>query len=658
MESLFTLILAWFRVVIGASILYLITLLVPAMTHGTGVPGIVDMVAAVAGVSLIAIAFLRDYLAAQRGAPRSAWNWLMAVGGYLAVGLTVLHSVGSTRVDSLRLWAIGFAALALGTKVWGGRRMLLDRAPRRAPAAAPAQSAPAVTPAAAAQPEPMRGLPATQPKKTFADIGGMRDLKATLARVILPFRAYNGRNSEISDRNGVLLSGPPGNGKTMVAEAIAGELGFSFVKATVGDMTSKWVNQSADEIQAVFDSAIAAQPCVLFLDEIDAVARSRDAGGAHGEDIKVVNALLTQIDRIRQHRVLLVAATNYPDAIDAAIMRDGRFDFRIEVPYPDYEARLAILKDVAARYGVLVSDTVAAQAASRWERRSAAFIDGVMKRVRDDVRAMGKRFATLADLKKADRETSRSAGALPTNGAKLSELHLPEATMIEAKSLLERLRHWDETVEQGGTPPRGVLVYGPPGTGKTNLVRAVARELGDWHMFCVRASEILADPRKFTAVIEKAAQHRPAFVFIDEAEELLKDRSFSGNAAATNEILTAMDGMLGAVPEVVFVAATNHADAIDAAAKRGGRFDEKIYMGPFAGDDLRTLIERDLARRPNFSMDADLGASRIAEILGECTPADTVAILNKAINYTFVNGSRRPLAERDVRRAIEQISAV
>lgn len=659
MESLFALIRAWLRVAIGGSILYVITLLDPALTRGVGLPNGMHLATAGVGMSLAGTGLAREFIASRRGMPRSVLNWAVGAIGYLLVGLTVLSAFGSSRHDSLQLWAMSFAAMALGTKVWSGRRLLLDhRASRTAATASPGQAAPITATAPTQQAEVAGVIPAVKPKKTFADIGGMTDLKTNLTGVMRPFRSYLGRNAELSDRNGLLLSGPPGNGKTLVAEAIAGELGFQFVKATVGDMTSKWINQSAGEIQAVFDSAIAAQPCVLFLDEIDAVARSRDAGGAHGEDIKVVNALLTQIDRIRQYRVLLVAATNYPDSLDAAIVRDGRFDYRVEVPYPDYEARLAILNDVAKRYGVLVSESVAAQASRRWERRSAAFIDGVMKRVRDDVRAMGKRFATLDDLKTADRATSRNAGALPATGAKLSELHLPESTMVEARSLLERLRHWDETVEQGGTPPRGVLLHGPSGTGKTNLVRAVARELGDWHMFCVRTPDIIADPRKFAAVIEKAAQHRPAFVFLDEADELLKDRTYSNNAAATNEILIAMDGMLGAVPEVVFVAATNHADAIDAAAKRGGRFDEKIYMGAFAGKDLLTLIESDLARCPSVSMSPDLNAAAIAAILGECTPADAIAIINKAINYTFVNGSRRPMNVGDVQRALTQIRSV
>jgi len=502
---------------------------------------------------------------------------------------------------------------------------------------------------------------ATKPTKAFADIGGMKDLKATLARALAPYRAYNGRDAEICDQNGLLLSGPPGNGKTMIAEAIAGELGFNFINATVGDVTSKWVNQSSEELEAVVNAAIAAQPCVLFFDEFDAIARSRDgasARSAHAEDLKLVNSLLTQIDRIRKHRVLLIAATNFPDAIDPAIVRDGRFDHRIEVPYPDFAARLAILNDVAKRYQVNVPEAVANQASRRWEQRSAAFIDGVLKRVRDDLRATGKRTADLVDLKAADRAASRFESALPTKGDKLTQMHLPEATMMEAKSLLGRLRHWDETIEQGGTPPRGVLLYGPPGTGKTNLIRAVARELGDWHLFVVNAAEILADPRSFKDVLHKASQHRPAFVFIDEADELLKNRTYSGNVAATNEILTAMDGMASTVPEVVFVAATNSAEAIDAAAKRGGRFDEKIYMGPFAGSDLVELIEREFARRPTFMKAPGVTAEGIAESIGEAAPADVVAILNKAINYTFIDGSRRAMTMEDVHRAAKQLTAV
>jgi len=494
----------------GMFSLSIVAKLFPALEHGTPLPGAIHMAFAVVGLALVLYSKSKEITAAGQPLAGKLRDWGLGVLGYLTIAVVVLNGTGA-RVNGAvgglgaRPFVALFAcAIALGAHLINARKMLQVR--QKAALDVP-MSAAAVAPVVA--PVAPKVI-ATKPTKAFADIGGMKDLKATLARALAPYRAYNGRDAEICDQNGLLLSGPPGNGKTMIAEAIAGELGFNFINATVGDVTSKWVNQSSEELEAVVNAAIAAQPCVLFFDEFDAIARSRDgasARSAHAEDLKLVNSLLTQIDRIRKHRVLLIAATNFPDAIDPAIVRDGRFDHRIEVPYPDFAARLAILNDVAKRYQVNVPEAVANQASRRWEQRSAAFIDGVLKRVRDDLRATGKRTADLVDLKAADRAASRFESALPTKGDKLTQMHLPEATMMEAKSLLGRLRHWDETIEQGGTPPRGVLLYGPPGTGKTNLIRAVARELGDWHLFVVNAAEILADPRSFKDVLHKASPH-------------------------------------------------------------------------------------------------------------------------------------------------------
>ena len=163
------------------------------------------------------------------------------------------------------------------------------------------------------------------------------------------------------------------------------------------------------------------------------------------------------------------------------------------------------------------------------------------KRLRDDGKGTWLRKATVEDFKLASRQASRRSSAIPSEGAKLSELALTSNVRRETDSLVYRLRHWEDIAERGGEPPSGVLLYGPPGTGKTNLVRALARELEYWHVFEVNAADVLQDPRKFRETMELAATHRPAIVFIDEADELLKERTYSNATAATNEILKAMD---------------------------------------------------------------------------------------------------------------------
>lgn len=495
----------------------------------------------------------------------------------------------------------------------------------------------------------------SHPSLTLDQLAGMSDLKAELMPVLNLYRGYAKRKGAVSDRNGILLSGPPGNGKTTFAEAIAGELGLPLIKISGKDVQSQWVNESGKAIQALFRLA-SEQPCVVFFDEFETLAVSRSGPNTHSEDKKAVTALLPEIDAARRKRIVLIAATNYVDQVDSAIIRDGRFDFRIEIPYPDLEARIGILNGMLAKYKVPAADGVVAYVAKLWERRPVSFIEATVKRLRDN--GYGRRTgAGVEDFKRASREASRRASAIPKSGTKLSALALPQSVREETDSLIYRLRNWEKISERGGEPPSGVLLYGPPGTGKTNLVRALALELGDWHVFEVNATDVIHDPRKFRDTVDLAASHRPAIVFIDEADELLRERTTSATAGATNEILKNMDGMMGKVPEVLFMAATNNAEFMDAAALRGGRFAEKIYMGLLEGEDLVAFLEKEFASKVNVRFDGSLNARSLAKRLGPIAPADALTVLRKAINYTFnSDGSSRPVGMADIEKAIEASS--
>jgi len=320
------------------------------------------------------------------------------------------------------------------------------------------------------------------------------------------------------------------------------------------------------------------------------------------------------------------------------------------VPYPDAPARKAILADMVRKYSLRTDEATIARVTDLWERRSIAFIESTVKRLRDTCRG---ELVTVERFKQASRDASRRAGLIPTGGKKLSELALPAKVRVEAESLVYRMQNWETLAAHGGEPPNGVLLYGPPGTGKTNLVRALARELQCWHVLEVNTPEVLQNPRKFTEIVHVAADHRPAIVFIDEADELLRERSSSPFAVATNEILKCMDGMMGKVPEVVFIAATNNANAMDAAALRGGRFSEKIYMGNLSGSDLKRFLESEFASMKKVRFGDDLTVKSYARRLGQASPADALAILRKAINYSLSGQFARPVGMREVERAMD-----
>ncbi|MFB6130890.1 MAG: 26S protease regulatory subunit [Salinigranum sp.] len=184
------------------------------------------------------------------------------------------------------------------------------------------------------------------PTLTFADVGGMDDLKDDLReKVINPlcepavYERYG-----LGASNGILLYGPPGTGKTYVTKALAGELGYSFVNVDPADIASKWVGEAAKQVSRVFEIARENQPCLVFIDELDAIAPRRD-GGTHStqSERQMLNQLLIELAEVQGERIVVVAATNKYDEVDDAIRRSGRFDERIEVPPPDGPSRVEIL---------------------------------------------------------------------------------------------------------------------------------------------------------------------------------------------------------------------------------------------------------------------------------------------------------------------------
>lgn len=184
------------------------------------------------------------------------------------------------------------------------------------------------------------------PDVDFSDVGGMEDLKSQLRdQVVSQFQETEYRDAlGVSPTNGVLLYGPPGTGKTLVSKAVCGELGYPWAEVDTADLVSKYVGESAEQAQRLFQEALEIQPCVVFLDEIDAVAGHRGQGVKTDSERQRVNQLLQSLDRVQGEDILVVAATNLLEEVDSAIRRSGRFDEEIQVGLPDEAARRKILR--------------------------------------------------------------------------------------------------------------------------------------------------------------------------------------------------------------------------------------------------------------------------------------------------------------------------
>ncbi|MBC5767630.1 AAA family ATPase [Ramlibacter albus] len=476
-----------------------------------------------------------------------------------------------------------------------------------------------------------------KPRKTFADIHGNAETKARLKAAADVVVARRGTNGEA--RNGILLHGLPRNGKTAFAEALAGELGLPLVRLSYADVASEWVGKKTAAVRAAFAQAVRSQPCVFFIDEVDSFLEARDAGGAGvKEDRDLVNAMLTLMTDIRRHRVILVAATNFIDRLDAASIGEGRFDLKVDIPPPDLPARIGLLKQGldSNAPGIVVSEETVQRVAARWNGYSVKRILAVTEELRGVLN--GKRRAEFSDFMAALRVVQGQRGSIPEDVKPLSDLVMSERSRRLIDEIVGRMADPEHTERYGGTLPTGVLFHGEPGTGKTATAKAIARELG-WAFLPATGAELARDPRKLDALHNKAMELRPAIIFVDEADELLRDRAYSPATDSTNKLLTLMDGVHDRVRDVVWVAATNNPDQIDGALLRGGRFTEKVLFELPSADALARHLVKWLAQR-NVQLEDGFTAGQFAEHVSGQSIANAEAIAQAALNRAV---SRRTL---------------
>lgn len=471
----------------------------------------------------------------------------------------------------------------------------------------------------------------SRPKTTFASIYGNEAIKARLKDAASAITVA--RKDDQRPRNGILLHGGPGNGKTVFAEGLAGQLGLPLVTLTYADIASQWVGEKSARVRAAFEQAKRQQPCVLFVDEVDSFLEARDGrGDGVKEDRDLVNAMLTLMVDIRQSRVILIAATNHMDRLDSAGVREGRFDFKVEITPPDMPARLGLLKKGMAENlpGVPVDELVIQSVAERWNGFSVKRILGVTEELPAYLKTTGAKSIGFEEFMGALRQLQGQRGHVPENVKPLEELVFSDKTRDGLEQIVGRMADPEHTERHGGTLPTGVLFYGPPGTGKTAACKALAKKIG-WAYLPATGADLARDPKRLEALYAKAQDLRPTVIFIDEADELLRDRQYSGSTEATNKLLTLMDGVSDRVRDVVWIAATNHPDQIDSALLRGGRFTEKVMFELPSAEDLALYTQTWLERK-KIVLDTPADVGRVAEVLGGASIADAEAILQGVVN--------------------------
>lgn len=470
----------------------------------------------------------------------------------------------------------------------------------------------------------------------------MKSLKVQVRRIIETIHVQREQAQQYGIvRNGILLYGPPGCGKTFFAQAMAGEFRLRFLRVPLESAVSKYVGSAPEAIERVFGEARAATPCLLFFDEFDAIASKRqDVLTLHEQ--QMVNALLQQLDVHREvPGLLIVAATNRFEDLDPAVIREGRFDYKVKISRPDLDARRAILRVLLRnRPHMLRIDTT--RLAHDLEGFSAAQIQNLVDEAALIALEAGVPIAN-GHLRAAYR---MHAAASSYGGAKLSwdDLILP----LETKRKLQVIETFIENPQLvrklGVAPPTGILLFGPPGTGKTTIARVLASET-EASFFAVNAADIFSkwlgeSERRVKELFEQARARVPAIIFIDEIDAIAERRAEGDSAgdhvrnAVVNTLLAEMDG-IDASARVFVIGATNRAELLDEALLRPGRLGEAIEIAlpdTPAREALLKLFSKKMRLDPSVNVEiltAQTEGASGADLKGLCTLAGRNAFVRE-----------------------------
>jgi transitional endoplasmic reticulum ATPase len=506
---------------------------------------------------------------------------------------------------------------------------------------------------------------------SYEDIGGLKPQLQRIREMIeLPLRYPEVfEKLGIDAPKGVLLYGPPGCGKTLIARAIAHETEANFFSVSGPEIIHKFYGESEAHLRKIFEEASRKGPSIVFLDEIDAIAPRRDQVVGEVEK-RVVAQLLALMDGLtKRQNVIVIAATNIPNALDPALRRPGRFDREISIPIPDRNGRQEIL-EIHSRGMPLAQDVDMPRLAEITHGfvgadleafcREAAMICLRKVMVDIDFSQAGIPYEQLAKLEVHMNDFLSALQEVEPSAIREVFVEVPNVRWQDVGGLTPVKGHLMEAVEwplkyaalfgkAGINAPKGILLSGPPGCGKTLSAKALATESGV-NFISVKGPSLLSkyvgeSERGIREIFHKARQAAPCIIFFDEIDSLIPKRSSaSADSHVSERVLSQFLAELDGIEElkgILVLGATNRLDMLDEAVLRPGRFDEIVKIPLPVETDRQQIFAIHLRNKP-------LGPGISPAVLASLTDGWSGAEIASACRKAALKAVRRVVeAEKD-----------
>ncbi|MFB6208227.1 MAG: CDC48 family AAA ATPase [Candidatus Nanohaloarchaea archaeon] len=518
------------------------------------------------------------------------------------------------------------------------------------------------------------------PDVTYEDIGGLDEEVQKIREMIeLPLKHPEVfQQLGIDAPSGVLLQGPPGTGKTLLAKAVANEADATFLSIDGPEIMSKYYGESEKQLREKFEEAQEGAPAIIFIDEIDAIAPKRDETGGEVER-RVVATLLSEMDGLEEREnVIVIAATNRPDAVDPALRRGGRFDREIEIGVPNRDGRKEILQ-IHTRNMPLDEDADLDEIADKTHGYVGADLEALAKEA-----AMSVIREVLPEIDMDEEIPSDVLEKLVVDrnamieGMRMVEPSQMREVMVEVpkvswediggladtKDRLKEMVEWpqkypDRFDDMGIEVPKGILLYGMPGTGKTMMAKAVANESNS-NFISIKGPEIFSkyvgeSEEAVREVFKKARQVAPTILFIDEIDSIAPRRGSRMDSGVgdrvVNQLLTELDG-IESLEGVTVIAATNRPDMIDPAIMRPGRIDRTVEI-PVPDEQARRKIFD--VHTGDMPLAEDVDLERLASETEKFVGSDIESVCREA-GMNAIRSEGEEVTMEDFEEAVEEVN--